>query len=108
MGEVKVIFTPHASANASNKRANGAFPPVLARPVSRSPASRTGQSFHTPKDVARELIAAGIPAHENSIRRRCCLPAGDERRIKTNPAFPGRHYVPDSELARLLNVEAAA
>ncbi len=67
-----------------------------------------GVKYYAPKDVARELNAVGIPAHEKGIRRRCRLPASDPRHIATNPAFPGRFYVTESELLRLLGAKEAA
>lgn len=67
-----------------------------------------GDKHLAPKDVARELNAAGIPAHEKGIRRRCRLPATDPRHIETNPAFPGRFHIPKRELARLLGAQTEA
>lgn len=64
-----------------------------------------GVKHYAPKDVARELNAAGIPTAARAIRRRCRLPATDPLHIATNPAFPGRFHIPEPELARLLGTK---
>ncbi len=100
MGGGNVTSAAHASQTGAQKAVNGTPPPDLARFVSRAPASRLGGRWYSPKDLARELIAAGIQAHEQTIRRRCGLPKGDPLRIETPPGFPGRLYIPEAELAR--------
>lgn len=65
-----------------------------------------GVKHLAPKDVARLLTEAGIPTHEKAIRRRCTLRKGTALRIETNPEFPGRFYIPETELKRLLGVRA--
>lgn len=67
-----------------------------------------GVKHYAPKDIARELNAAGIPSHPKTIRKRCRLPVGHPRRIETNPEFPGRFSIPETELIRLLGVRKAA
>ena len=56
-----------------------------------------------PKSFSAALEAAGVSRSAGWVRAECC--AG---RIATLPAFPGRHVIPASELARLLGVEAVA
>ncbi len=103
------VISPTSGASCPVKNgANPASPPPLARILSRSPASRVGVRYLTPKDLSRELSSAGIILHEQSIRRRCNLPADDAARIDSNPLFPGRFFIPESELARLLNLNAEA
>lgn len=67
-----------------------------------------GVKHYAPKDVARELNAAGIPSHPKTLRKRCRLPAGDPRRIVTNPEFPGRFLIPETELLRLIGAGKGA
>ena len=82
------------------------------RPLARGltpPASRVGIRYHSPSEVAGLLVEqTGIPTTARTIQRRCRLPVGDPRRIETHPAHPGRDWIPDTELARLLGGKAAA
>ncbi len=66
----------------------------------------TGNSsrHYTPKELSAKLSEKGISLSVRSIVWRCRLPAGEALRIATNPNYPGRHYVPAGELARLLGV----
>lgn len=65
-----------------------------------------GDNHLSPKEVASRLTEAGIETHEKMIRRRCRLPVGNKWRIYRNPEFPGRYFIPVSELQRLLSRRA--
>ena len=96
-----------ASASGGNFAGNAAGNAPVARIVTRAPASRVGMRHYTPKELSAALAEAGIALSERSIMRRCGLPEGDALRIATPPAFPGRHYLPETELVRLLGVSEA-
>jgi hypothetical protein len=76
----------------------------LAR-TERKPAARDGKRHWTPKELAGDLAAkfTDVSVSERSIVRRCALPSDHPARIETNPAFPGRNYILESEVFRLLN-----
>ena len=62
----------------------------------------------SPKEASAALASVGIGLAERTIQWRCKLPAGNPLRIATNPAFIGRDWIPETEIARLLGVEAVA
>ncbi len=99
MGAIKDIAPAPASLHAVNFGGFEASKNELARLLT------SGRHF-TPKEVAAELSARGLPGRDpDGIRERCNLPPTDPRHIATNPAWPGRHLIPAAELARLLGVE---
>jgi hypothetical protein len=84
---------------------NAATPPP-AKPMNQSPgglASNAPKERHyTPSEFSAALAEYGISVCTDRIRLRCLLHAADPQHISTNPAFPGRHYIPESELIRLV------
>jgi hypothetical protein len=60
---------------------------------------------YTPGEFSAALEACGITLHPKTVRERCGLPDGDAERIRVNPNFPGRYYIPGSELTRLATGE---
>jgi hypothetical protein len=58
--------------------------------------------YYTPGEVSAVLAEHGITLHPKMVRERCALPASDPQHIRTNAAFPGRHYIPFSEVNRLI------
>jgi hypothetical protein len=61
------------------------------------------ERHYTPGEFSAALARWGITMHPGVVRWRCGLPEGDPRRIRHNRAFPGRRYIPESELNRLAN-----
>jgi hypothetical protein len=58
--------------------------------------------YYTPGEVSAVLAEHGITLHVVTVRERCCLPVSDPQHIRTNAAFPGRHYIAFSEVNRLI------
>jgi hypothetical protein len=58
--------------------------------------------YYTPGELSGLLAECGITLHPAVVRQRCALPASDPQHIRTNAAFPGRHYIPGSEAMRLI------
>jgi hypothetical protein len=61
--------------------------------------------YYTPGEFSAALEACGISIRTDAVRERCALPEGDALHIRTNNYFPGRRYIPESELFRLLNLK---
>ena len=102
MGAIKDIAPAPASLHAVK---NGGFE---ARKSALACLLAPGRHF-SPKEVAAELAALGLPGRDpDTIRERCNLPASDPRHIAINPAFLPRYCIPSAELARLLGVEVSA
>jgi hypothetical protein len=93
---------------ASRLATSPAPAPVSAPAFAHLPASRSGLRHFSPKELASELAAYGVQLGERAIQSRCNLPEGDPLRIATNPNFPGRHFILERELARLLGATEAA
>lgn len=95
--------------NAHHKAQRVATFAPLAR-TERKPADRAGLRHWTPKELAGDLAAKfrDVSISERSIVRRCGLPAGHPGHIATNPAFPGRNYILETEVYRLLNGKGGA
>jgi len=70
------------------------------------PASRKGVRHYSPKEASAALAAVGIALAARTIQWRCALPVGHPLRIATNPAFSGRDWIPETEIARLLGTNA--
>ena len=84
---------------------------VRKRPLARGvtpPASRASVRHYSPKEFAAALARGGITVCERHIARRCALPASDSLYIASNPHFPGRYWIPETELTRLLGAGEAA
>jgi hypothetical protein len=73
-----------------------AFPP---------PPPPTPVRHYTPGEFSAALAAHGITLHPVTVRWRCGLPEGDPLRIRANPNYPGRRYIPGSELIRLVTTK---
>lgn len=103
MAAITASLRRPASASRRNFPTNRAAAEALARVLSRKPAARNGVRHWTPKELAADLAEVhGIEVGERAIVRRCTLPADNPGHIATNPAFPGRHYIPEAEALRLL------
>lgn len=101
MAKTSGISRPSASREAAK---TPAFSPVSAQVAQFTPPAI--RRHYTAKEFAAALYdLAGISLGERAIVRRCRLPAVDPARIRTNPAFTGRHYIPASELARIAGME---
>jgi hypothetical protein len=59
------------------------------------------ERHYTPGEFSAALARHGITLHPVTVRWRCGLPEGQPLHIRTNPNYPGRIYIPDSELIRL-------
>jgi hypothetical protein len=104
MAKGSTLSRPPASRSVEK---NGAFSPSPARLAPNLPPSI--RRHYTCKEFSAALFElAEINLGERAIARRCSLPFGDPARIATNPAFPGRHYIPASELARLAGTEGVS
>ncbi|WP_334319630.1 hypothetical protein, partial [Termitidicoccus mucosus] len=57
---------------------------------------------YTPSEFSAALAQYGITMHAVIVRWRCTTDGANPQHIRTNPAFPGRHYIPESELIRLV------
>ena len=64
-------------------------------------AAPVRRRHYTPKEASSELASFDVFICVKRLRERCNLPAGNPDRIATNPAFPGRHFIPEAELLRL-------
>lgn len=96
------IFSGSASLTVGTKPENAADLAHLARKL-------TGRRFFSPKEFVAALEARhGIRVSERTVRERCQLPEADPLHIATNPAFPGRWWIPEAELARLAGLEVSA
>jgi hypothetical protein len=107
MDAIKIAAPMPASRSGSFLTQNAGQPGTLAHSLPQNGFGRRIRHY-TPKEAAAALADAGIPAAAKAIRRRCRLPASDPRHIATNPAFPGRFHIPETELARLLGARKAA
>jgi hypothetical protein len=67
-------------------------------PASNAP----GERYYTPSEFSGALAAHGVSLCTERVRQRCLLPAAEPQHLRTNTAFPGRHYIPESELIRLV------
>ena len=66
-------------------------------------ASNTPRERHySPSEFSAALAENGITLSSWSVRERCALPAADPLRVASNQWFPGRYYIPESELIRLV------
>lgn len=99
--------------------AGNATPAAAASPDARKKQGIPGQfsllarnvsgPFYSPKEASRELEARyRLRVSEKTLRERCNLRPGHPLRIETNPRFPGRHWIFESELARLAGAEVSA
>lgn len=61
------------------------------------------QKHYTPGELSLALEEGGLRRSARWVADECH--AG---RIATNPAFRGRHYIPESELFRLLGISEAS
>lgn len=108
MAAITASFRRPASASRRNFPENRPAAEALARVLSRKPAARNGVRHWTPKELACDLTEVhGVEVSERSIVRRCSLPADSAGSIATNPAYPGRHYIPEAEALRLLRAGKA-
>lgn len=90
---VKPVSSLFSQALAQNLTApGGKAAPASARP-----------RHYTPCEFSLALEDGGLRRSSRWVSDECR--AG---RIATNPAFPGRHYIPESELFRLLGIVEAA
>ena len=94
MAAVATVTSAPVSSGAKSGEKTPDFP-QLARNLSAR--------VFDPKSFSAALEDAGVSRSAGWVRAQCS--AG---RIRTNPAFPGRHVIPASELARVLGVEAGA
>ncbi|MDR0351966.1 MAG: hypothetical protein LBI02_00935 [Opitutaceae bacterium] len=60
------------------------------------------ERHYTLGEFSAALAVLGLSLHPQLVRARCALPAGAPLHIKTNPYIPGRRYIPESELWRLI------
>ena len=66
-------------------------------------ASNTPRERHyTPCEFSAALAEHGITLHPVTVRWRCGLPSDWPLHIRSNPNYPGRIYIPESELIRLV------
>lgn len=88
----------------ANRRASR---PALAgtHHIGHYPASRKGVRHYSPKEASAALAEVGITLAARTIQWRCKLPIGHPLRIATNPAFIGRDWIPETEIARLLGAK---
>lgn len=108
MAAIKSSHRAPASRSRRNFPGNRPGNDALARIVSRPPASRESTRHYSPKEFAAALFSRGrIELHERTVQRRCALPPADPLHIATNAHFPGRDWIPESELLRLLGVSEA-
>lgn len=63
---------------------------------------------YSPSEFSAALAECGVSLCVRNVTERCNLPLGDPRRIATLAAFPGRHFIPESELFRLLGIQEVA
>jgi hypothetical protein len=75
-------------------------------PIMQSPgglaSNEPRERHYTPEEFSEALRQYGITLHPVVVRMRCRYPESNAYHIKTNPAFPGRHYIPESELIRIV------
>lgn len=108
MGGINASLRTPASRSRRKNAGKTGQAPAPAQVMPHTPAHRAGKRTWTPKELAGELAEAfGVPVCERNIVRRCNLPPTDPAHISTLPAFPGRHYIPASEVIRLLATEVA-
>jgi hypothetical protein len=70
-----------------------------------SAANAPRERHYTPGEFSAALAEHGITLHPVTVRWRCGLPEGVPLRIGANPNYPGRHYIPESELIRLVTTK---
>lgn len=65
---------------------------------------------YSPSEFSGALAELHIGLCEKLVRQRCCLPETDPLHIATVKGFPGRHWIPESELFRIagIRVEVSA
>jgi hypothetical protein len=63
---------------------------------------------YSPSEFSQALAEFGISLCVAEIRRRCGRPKADELHIATLHHFPGRWYIPESELFRIVGVKESA
>lgn len=107
MDAIKGITHAPASRSAGVFTEKTAPIAQLARVLPR-PCSDSRFWHYAPKEAAAKLAKAGISLSERTIQWRCTLPVGHPLRIATNPAFRGRLWIPETEIARLLGANAEA
>jgi hypothetical protein len=69
---------------------------------------RTKPQRYLPKEASRILGEFGIVICEQTIRRRCNLPAGHPLRILRLATFSRRYWIPESEVFRLAGISEGA
>lgn len=80
----------------------------LARPPSGpAVAAPVRAKFYTPKEFSAALADCGLRLCERAIAARCGLPIRHRDHIATNGLFKGRHFIPESELFRLVGITEA-
>jgi hypothetical protein len=65
-------------------------------------ANAPRERHYTPGEFSAALAGYGITLCTRLVRERCALPASAALRISTNPEFPGRLFIPEGELIRLV------
>jgi hypothetical protein len=76
----------------------------------KATAAPVRERRYSPSEFSGALAGLHIGLCEKLVRQRCNLPESDPLHIATIKGFPGRHWIPESELFRIagINVEVSA